>query len=113
MYLNVIRYVDMDVSIIMYCECCGRMIDEIKLECMCEGEQHGQYLVSGVHRYHVKGDWVDTNDSELRFCGCCGAKLTDSDIKYEYESHEFWGALCSERIILGYHCEECGEDAEF
>ena len=47
-------------------------------------------------------------------CDECKAELQDEDIHSVYESRgEFWGAPCSEEVVTGYTCKNCGHTEEF
>jgi len=97
-----------------YCECCGRLLADIKKECL----KHGTVTKTNCfdyngHEYHLKHDAVYPKNHTLAYCEFCGAKLEDDDIKLSTENHEFWGAPCSETFIAGYRCKNCGADELF
>ena len=47
-------------------------------------------------------------------CDECGNELHDEEIHSVYEDRgEFWGAPCSEEIVTGYECKECGHKEAF
>lgn len=97
-----------------YCSCCGRLITEIRSECIEKG-QHDKTCnsyVYGHHEYFVKEDELYT-DGEILFCEYCGTRLDDEDFRFDYEHHEFWGAPCTERMLSGYYCHVCDADVFF
>lgn len=51
---------------------------------------------------------------EKEKCRECGAELIEEDYYGGNESRgEFWGAPCSEYVVYGYVCHECGYKEEF
>ena len=47
-------------------------------------------------------------------CNECGHKLDDEEYETEYENRgEFWGSPCSECIVTGYNCNNCGNYERF
>lgn len=91
-----------------YCNCCGRLLDDIKKECLDNDEVDdcGNYRY-GDHFYCSSNDAIYSFKLELQYCEYCGAKLTDDDLLCGSQTHEFWGAPCSEEMVIGYHCNCC------
>ena len=47
-------------------------------------------------------------------CESCGKIITEEEYITNFESRgEFWGAPCSEEVVIGYHCKECGYRGDF
>lgn len=95
-----------------YCTCCGRKSTDIMKELLKQPFINGRQTWKG--HTHSKGNnfFYDTND--LEFCGKCGKRLEDEDIKGH---NEFMGMLGSSRtsqfIVTGYKCSKCGYEASF
>jgi hypothetical protein len=77
---------------IVFCESCGKELI---------------YFDEDAEEF-VEMDYCSCGGYSLEYCSECGEKLDDEDIRTVRERHEFWGAPCSEEIIVGYHCHECG-----
>lgn len=107
-----------------FCECCGRPNKEIWAELVAgkKDERDGKiYDKSGQHfRFPQsksligKNNYFYSKSLTLRNCEGCGEELDDEDVRSVYESRgEFWGAPCSECVLTGYTCSNCGYEAEF
>ena len=99
-----------------YCECCGRKNDDIlrKLhEQEWSNDKHPTRKWEG--HFHFKSHPDDIYYSNyLKYCSNCGELLNGEDIKTIRESRgEFWGAPCSETIIVGYMCSKCKYKEDF
>ncbi len=65
----------------------------------------------------IEKDYDDWTDDEIEFmstqtghCNECGHVITDDDYIIESESRgEFWGQECSENIVTGHICSQCGD----
>lgn len=92
-----------------FCVCCGRSMEEIFKELMVQEPKDGKLEWKG-HYLNVLDDvWIDQHSCTIAFCEDCGTELSDEDFKTSYESRgEFWGAPCSEQVLLGYTCHDCG-----
>lgn len=105
---------------IKYCGCCGKLIDDIRKECIECGTYDDSYDVYR-HNHHecymadseIDGGLVYTKNLELTYCEHCGAPLGDEDVLFCTESHEFWGAPGPEEFVLGYRCSNCGVEERF
>ncbi len=101
----------------VYCPATGRNLDEIRKECVEKGKithttHYGYSYILGHDEFFLRDGTVE-NDEEIKYCEYCGHLLADEDFIYSEEHHEFWGAPCSERILSGYKCSECGEEVRF
>jgi hypothetical protein len=84
--------------LVVFCESCGK-------ELMYFDEDASEF---------VEMEHCSCGGCELVYCGNCGEKLDDDDIRQVWESRgEFWGAPCSECMVVGYCCHECGWEEEF
>jgi len=47
-------------------------------------------------------------------CDECDKELVDEEIITVFESRgEFWGAPCSEEVVIGYECVNCGHSEKY
>ena len=93
-----------------YCYCCGRLLEDIKQDCIDLGVMYDCGLLSYMHHeYSPEYDTIYPLDSTLHCCEYCGEPLARDDIIVKREPHEFWGAPCSEELVVGYHCHSCGK----
>ncbi len=89
-----------------YCECCGKLSADI-LKTLKDGKEIKNHKLSSNGQYFYDGNNLD-------YCGYCGEKLDEEDIRTANESRgEFWGAPCSECIVIGYNCPHCGEEERY
>jgi hypothetical protein len=66
-------------------------------------------------------DYDEWSEEEIEYmkeqddcCSECGWILSDDDFESEYEDRgSFWGSPCSENIIIGYNCSNCGHKESF
>jgi len=97
-----------------YCVCCGELSEEIWRGLHEEGEKRPKSESKMWKGHVVFGDadyFYDTN--KLKFCGACGVELKEGDVLTEREASAFWGAPCSEEIVIGYKCSNCGYLEQF
>lgn len=96
-----------------YCECCGRKNTKIWKFLMKQPLNDKKFRIWHNHKNYVNDDYF-YDEGSSNFCCDCGTKLDDEDIKTSTESRgEFWGAPCSETIIVGYKCPSCGHNETF
>ena len=102
-----------------YCQCCGRKNDSIwkylqKAKIIkVPGSLGRSYREWKGHKVWEDKDYFYDNSCKLEYCNECGNKLKDEDIKTQNESRgEFWGAPCSETIVIGFKCSSCGYEEE-
>lgn len=94
-----------------YCPCCGRKKSTIMKFLKKQKSKDKKKIWKGHTLYKGKDYFYDSD--ELVYCENCGGKLDDEDIHQVSESRgEFWGAPCSETVIIGYKCK-CGFEEKF
>lgn len=102
-----------------YCQCCGRKNIKIwnflmKQPISKSPNNSTPFRIWNGHKVYGEHDYFYECGIHLEYCTDCGAKLDDEDIKTATESRgEFWGAPCSETIVVGVHCHTCGFDETF
>lgn len=98
-----------------YCECCGRLSEDIMNELEnAEPDNTGNIVWEGHKLVESNGKKFYYDNNRLEYCGFCGEKLEENDILTTNESRgEFWGAPCNETTITGYRCSYCGEEETF
>jgi len=95
-----------------YCECCGRKNTKVWKFLMKQPLENNVRVWKGHKIYNDNDYFYDGGSSD--YCHKCGTKLDDEDIRTSTESRgEFWGAPCSETIVVGYKCHGCGYTETF
>jgi|WetSurMetagenome_2_1015567.scaffolds.fasta_scaffold1467109_1 hypothetical protein len=68
----------------------------------------GEVPIEEMIEYYLR------HNTDVEQCEGCSVifkwdKLPDENVKTEWESRgEFWGAPCSERVVVGWQCPGCG-----
>lgn len=95
-----------------YCICCGMLSVKVWKRLHEEGVTQKKKIVWNNHyAYDGADSFYDSN--MLKYCAACGVKLKDDDILTISQSSQFWGAPCSETIVVGYKCGACGQGEQF
>lgn len=95
-----------------FCMCCGRKATKIWKFLLKQPVIDRKQKWKGHTRYADNDYFYDTNRCE--YCEKCGRELDDEDLHSVWESRgEFWGAPCSENILIGYKCGGCGYENKF
>jgi len=97
-----------------YCECCGKKNIDIWNQLQQQPiDDKGNRVWEG-HKQYANTDYFYSGSTHLEYCTDCGEKLDDEDIRTASESRgEFWGAPCSETIVVGFECSSCGYKETF
>jgi len=104
-----------------YCLCCGRKSQyiwnkllEAKPNDRGVREWNGHMLYPSHKSLSDKQNNYFYDGNTTDFCESCGERLDDEEVNSCYESRgEFWGAPCSENIVTGYKCGNCGYEVTF
>jgi len=95
-----------------YCECCGVTIITIMKNLKKQKPEDGKRKWKGHILFKDKKYFYGCNT--LAYCEYCSKKLDDEEIRSTFEDRgECWGAPCSEEIVTGYKCNNCGEEVEY
>jgi len=96
-----------------YCMCCGRKVEKIwkfLLKQPIKANDVSEW--KGHNRYKDSNHFYDTGKCD--YCEECGKELDDEELHSVWESRgEFWGAPCSEQMLVGYKCGSCGFENKF
>jgi len=99
----------------LFCECCGKRESYLIKKCLEKGKnvQNGGKEYKG-HTYYAERNNLYGKSCHCDYCRNCGEALSDENMHSEFESRgDYWGAGCSEEMLLGYTCSNCGEKVEF
>ena len=84
-------------------------------ELMRENAKEQQNWEAEANDLKRKEQMEETKMSEFDdYCTECKEGIKDEDYIQVSESRgEFWGAPCSEMVVIGYKCKNCGHEEEF